>query len=68
MVLQAGFSPKPKFDTSLVDICYKLADQWEALSKGSGKAGFEPKKSDIDGWSANQAVVFLERVQGLIVR
>lgn len=34
------------------------------MSKGGGKAGFEPKKSDIDGWSANQAVVFLERVQG----
>lgn len=58
-----GFPPKPSFDTSLVDVCYKLAGQWEALSKGDGKAGFEPQKSDIDGWTANQVVVFLERVQ-----
>lgn len=58
-----GFPPKPNFDTSLVDVCYKLADQWEARSTGTGKEAFEPKKSDIDGWTANQVVVFLERVQ-----
>ncbi len=56
-----GYPPKPDFDTSLVDVCYKLADSWEALSKGT--ASFEPTANDIKGWSANQSVVFLERVQ-----
>lgn len=23
-----GLPPKPEFDTSLIDVCYKLADQW----------------------------------------
>jgi leukotriene-A4 hydrolase len=58
-----GFPPKPNFDTSLVDVCYKLADRWEALAEGAGKNSFEPKKSDIAGWTANQVVVFLEKVQ-----
>lgn len=46
----------------MVDACYKLADDWEALSKGSDSA-LKPNASDIEGWSANQCVVFLERVQ-----
>lgn len=24
-----GLPPKPDFDTSLIDVCYKLADQWK---------------------------------------
>jgi leukotriene-A4 hydrolase len=24
-----GLPPKPKFDTALIDVCYKLADQWK---------------------------------------
>lgn len=24
-----GLPPKPEFDTSLIDACYKLADQWK---------------------------------------
>lgn len=24
-----GLPPKPEFDTSLIDVCYKLADQWK---------------------------------------
>ncbi|EON68246.1 leukotriene A-4 hydrolase [Coniosporium apollinis CBS 100218] len=59
---KAGYPPKPDFDTSMVDVCYKLADNWEAFSKGSDSA-FNPNASDIEGWSANQCVVFLERVQ-----
>jgi leukotriene-A4 hydrolase len=45
----------------MVDVCYQLADQWEALSHG--KTNFKPQQNDIDGWLANQSVVFLERVQ-----
>lgn len=58
-----GFPPKPNFDTSLVDVCYQLADRWEALAKADDKDGFEPKTSDIAGWTANQVVVFLEKAQ-----
>ncbi|GAM88333.1 hypothetical protein ANO11243_063660 [Dothideomycetidae sp. 11243] len=56
-----GFPEKPHFDTSLVDVCYALADKWEHLSKGS--SDWQPKKSDLDGWMANQSVVFLEKLQ-----
>ena len=51
-----GLPPKPDFDTSLVDVCYNLASQWET-------AEFQPKQKDIKGWSANQVVVFLDTVQ-----
>ena len=51
-----GLPPKPNFDTSLVDVCYNLASQWETRE-------FEPKQEDIKGWSANQVVVFLDTVQ-----
>ncbi|GAB7348337.1 hypothetical protein MBLNU459_g6311t1 [Dothideomycetes sp. NU459] len=57
-----GFPPKPDFDTSMVDVCYKLADKWEALNSGADK-DFKPSASDIDGWLANQSVVFLEKLQ-----
>lgn len=56
-----GFPPKPDFDTSMVDVCYKLADKWEAMN--AGKSDFKPSASDIDGWLANQSVVFLEKLQ-----
>ena len=58
-----GYPQKPDFDTSMVDVCYKLADQWQSLSQGNGTSDFQPQKQDIDGWSANQSVVFLECVQ-----
>lgn len=61
-----GFPPKPNFDTSLVDVCYALADKWESLTSEAstvGKDRFLPKPEDIDKWTANQTVVFLERVQ-----
>ena len=51
-----GLPPKPDFDTSLVDVCYHLASKWEAHE-------FQPNQEDIDGWSANQVVVFLDTVQ-----
>jgi leukotriene-A4 hydrolase len=57
-----GYPPKPAFDTSLVDICYSLAEKWELLSAGKDES-YSPDAKDIGGWSANQSVVFLERVQ-----
>lgn len=65
-----GYPPKPHFDTSLVDVAYKLADDWAAVyassipdSTGKGDASFTPQSTDLDGWVANQTVVFLERLQ-----
>jgi leukotriene-A4 hydrolase len=63
-----GFPPKPDFDTSLVEGVYTLADKWDTLTHGSSVTqdastdSFEPSKSDIRGLTANQLVVFLERV------
>jgi leukotriene-A4 hydrolase len=54
-----GYPPKPKYDDSMVRVCYSLADQWRSRSEKS----FEPTSSDISGWTANQSVVFLEKLQ-----
>ncbi|KAL8906049.1 MAG: hypothetical protein Q9207_002279 [Kuettlingeria erythrocarpa] len=61
-----GLPPKPDFDTSMVDVCYSLADKWQDYQPltGSGGKGFTPRREDIEGWMANQVVVLLERVQG----
>lgn len=62
-----GMPPKPDFDTSMVDKCYALADRWESFTSPAAHAkarAFEPAPSDIADWTANQIVVFLERVQG----
>lgn len=56
-----GYPPKPDFDTSMVDVCYDLANKWEALNKGT--SDFTPSASDISSFSANQSVVFLEKIQ-----
>lgn len=58
-----GIPPKPDFDTSLVDVCYDLANKWEKIKPDK----FEPSVKDIKGWSANQIVVFLDRIQGFAV-
>jgi len=57
-----GFPPKPDFDTTLADQCYELADKWEKLKSGKG-SNFTPNEKDIEGFTANQSVVFLERLQ-----
>ena len=57
-----GFPEKPKFDTSMVDECYALAEKWEALNSGSD-ASWSPSESDLKSWMANQTVVFLETIQ-----
>ncbi|KAI9048456.1 hypothetical protein LZ554_007292 [Drepanopeziza brunnea f. sp. 'monogermtubi'] len=51
-----GLPPKPNFDTSMVDGVYKLADKWAAPD-------YQPSPDDIKDLSANQIVVFLEKVQ-----
>lgn len=57
-----GFPPKPSFDTTLADQCYALAEKWLALSEGQDKS-FAPSPKDVEGFTANQSVVFLERLQ-----
>lgn len=56
-----GFPAKPDFNTELADMCYALADKWEALNQG--KTDFKPSEDDIKHFTANQSVVFLEKVQ-----
>ncbi|KAL1856924.1 Leucyl aminopeptidase yscIV [Diaporthe australafricana] len=51
-----GLPPKPNFDTSLIDVCYKLADQWKDKD-------FKPSAKDVEGLAANQKLVFLGKVQ-----
>ena len=55
-----GLPPKPDFDTKLVDAVNALADKWQVLSRGDKT--FQPSAKDIEGLSANQIVVFLERL------
>lgn len=58
-----GFPPKPEFDTTLADECYKLAYFWSALNDGRDK-DFKPHARDIEGFvTSNQSVVFLETLQ-----
>lgn len=59
-----GFPPKPDFDTTLADQCYELADKWKKLNTEKDGA-FKPDGKDIDGFTANQSVVFLEALQGI---
>ncbi|KAL8951086.1 MAG: hypothetical protein Q9222_002926 [Ikaeria aurantiellina] len=63
-----GLPPKPEFDTSMVDVCYALAEKWKSFHdspEGTTMDSFEPSSKDIEGWAANQIVVFLERIQSL---
>ncbi|GBL50970.1 leukotriene_A-4_hydrolase/aminopeptidase [Candidozyma auris] len=56
-----GMPPvKPEFDTTMVDQCYNLADKWvNAVKKGEDLSSiFRP--SDIEVFTANQSVVFLD--------
>lgn len=46
----------------MADVCYALSANWESLNTSSSST-FKPSPSDIEGWSANQSVVFLESIQ-----
>ena len=50
-----GLPPKPAFGTELVDQVYALVDRWK-------QQGFEAKRGDMQEFSANQKIVFLERL------
>lgn len=56
-----GLPPKPDFDTTLVDVCYALAECWESIDSTQ----FQPKKSDVADLSSGQLVVFLEAITDL---
>jgi leukotriene-A4 hydrolase len=52
----------PQYDTSLVDPALALARKWEEFTDPSAPLTWGPVSTDVDGWSANQLVVFLEAV------
>ncbi|KAH8669078.1 peptidase family M1-domain-containing protein [Xylariales sp. PMI_506] len=51
-----GLPPKPDFDTSLVDVCYVLAEKWKTQS-------FVPSSTDTTSWTGNQVLEFLNALQ-----
>jgi leukotriene-A4 hydrolase len=51
-----GLPPKPEFDTSLVDVCYELAEKWKSKE-------YKPSASDVESWTGNQKLVFLQGLQ-----
>ncbi|KAJ6443294.1 leukotriene A4 hydrolase [Purpureocillium lavendulum] len=51
-----GLPTKPDFDTSLVTQCYDLAKKW-------GDASFQPSAKDVESFSSNQKLVFLDQVE-----
>lgn len=58
-----GMPPtKPHFDTSMVDKCYALADKWYHAVKAGNKTDYKAlfKPQDVEGFTANQSVVFLD--------
>lgn len=58
-----GMPPtKPKFDTSMVDKCYALADKWYHAVKNHEKTDYTAlfKALDVEDFTANQSVVFLD--------
>ncbi|KAF8508488.1 hypothetical protein JB92DRAFT_2732664 [Gautieria morchelliformis] len=55
---------KMEYDTSLATQAYDLASKWEA-SRDSPVSALPFKAEDLDQFSANQKIVFLERLQSL---
>ncbi|KAJ6459517.1 peptidase family M1-domain-containing protein [Mycena sanguinolenta] len=55
---------KMTYDETLAQASYALADRWDAARSTTANATTF-KKSDLDGFNANQIVVFLERLQSL---
>lgn len=50
----------PKFDTTLIDQCYSLADKWyHAVIDGNTDLEKTFSSKDIEGFSSKQSVVFL---------
>ncbi|KAI3402669.2 LAP2 [Candida oxycetoniae] len=60
-LFKPGMPPvDPKFDTSLADVCYKLAKRWYlyASNKDNGDTVFVP--GEITSFTANQHIVLLD--------
>ncbi|RYP40647.1 hypothetical protein DL767_001505 [Monosporascus sp. MG133] len=51
-----GLPPKPDFNTAYVDKCLDLAEKWR-------QEDYKPDVSDIESFTANQMVVFLQAIQ-----
>ncbi|KAI5861248.1 peptidase family M1-domain-containing protein [Durotheca rogersii] len=51
-----GLPPKPNFNTAYVDSCLELAEKWK-------NEDYQPNPSDVESFSANQTIVFLQAVQ-----
>lgn len=68
-----GLPPKPDFNTAYVDECMKLAKKWEdpvssPLSPirhlpSDTSQSYTPSLKDIESFSANQMIVFLQEIQ-----
>ncbi|KAI0685545.1 peptidase family M1-domain-containing protein [Cytidiella melzeri] len=52
-----------KYDTSLVEAAYALADRWDASRSTTDLTKLDFTASDIDDFNSNQKAVFLERLQ-----
>ncbi|GMG29168.1 unnamed protein product [Ambrosiozyma monospora] len=56
-----GMPPKPDFDTTLVDQCYKLAEKWVSIAKSNPEKLSESfNKKDIAEFGSSQNGVFLD--------
>lgn len=56
-----GYPPKPRYDETLAKECYDLATRWQNMTSEP----FEPKRTDISNWFAQQSYVFLESLMSL---
>lgn len=50
-----GMPPEPTFDTSLIDVCYQLAEKWK-------DPHYAPAAADVAALTANQKLVLLQQV------
>ncbi|KAI2625739.1 peptidase family M1-domain-containing protein [Hypoxylon sp. NC1633] len=51
-----GLPPKPDFNTAFVDSCLALAEKWKSDD-------YHPSINDVESFTANQTLVFLQAVQ-----
>lgn len=58
-----GMPPQPKFDTTLVDECYDLAEKWvKTISESPERLPETFSSNDIESFGANQNGVFLDKL------
>ncbi|GMM34963.1 bifunctional aminopeptidase/epoxide hydrolase [Saccharomycopsis crataegensis] len=70
-LLKTGLPPQPKFDTSMVDVCFSLSKRWYSMILKANEAGEQLSAShlakvfndnDVASYSSNQLVVFLDNL------